>query len=233
MDTQATVNNAIEIRVITEDMVEESLEFLKTNFYPHEPVRRSLENGGPYFVDRFTKNYIGKGYSIAAVDTSTNQIVGIRIGKVVTADDWVGRAMNSLVGRKAMCLLNDVTHTPHTMDIYYQRRQRLGFDVYRLMDRLKAKRVYVGSGVCTAPTHRAAGLATKLVAKSIEVAKEDGCEYMYLTVSGNFSAKLYDRLGFSVEGELDYDTFVDEKGERLLKDTREHTKSQVRLKKLE
>ena len=224
-------NDAVEFKVITSDMVDEAVKFLKENFYPDEPVRRSLEGGRGLLLDKFTKLYIGKGWSIAAIDKA-GKIVGVRVGKVVTPDSWMDKTMEKRFVKRILCLISNITNTYNSLDTYYRRRERLGYSVVKFIERNNAKKVYVGNGVCTASNYRGKGLATRLVAKSIEIAETGGCDYVYVCVSGNYSSKLFDRLGFTVESELRYDEFVDESGQPLIKDTREHTKAQVRLKKL-
>ena len=221
----------IEFKIVTEDMVEEAIEFLWENFYPDEPVRRSLEGGRGLLLDRFTKLYIGKGWSIAALD-QTGKIIGLRVGKIVTPDDQFETAMAKESVKRVLCMISNITNAYNSLQTYFLRRERLGYSVLGFMEKNDAKRVYVGNGVCTASNYRGKGLATQLVAKSIEVAKNEGCDYVYVCVSGNYSSKLFDRLGFTVESELRYDEFVDESGQPLIKDTREHVKAQVRSKKI-
>lgn len=225
-------HDALEIKVITADMVEEALAFLTVNFYPDEPVRRSLEGGGPLLLDSFTKFYIADGWSLAAVDKG-GKIVGMRVGKVVTSDNWKSKLLETAPVKRLLCLVSNLTHPYNSLSTYYLRRELLGYSVSGLMARHRSKQAYIGQGVCTAPDYRGHGLATRLVAASLELARTSGCDHVFVCVSGNYSSRLFDRLGFSVESELRYDEFLDKHGAPLIKDTREHVKAQVRARKID
>ena len=221
-----------EIKVITPELVEAAYDFMWENFFPDEPVLRSLEFKRGALATAKIKPILANGKSIVAVN-SDGDIRGVRAGEVINCDDRLARFLETSWFMKnvyyAYFSMSNAMNNPTT---FIKWKDDLGYNVYNFMDKTRAKSVYKGLCVCTDKKTRNAGLGTKLIEKSTEMAKKAGCEYVYVLATGNYSNKIFDKLGFSVESELVYSEFVDEQGELLLRDTREHTKSQVRVKKL-
>ena len=57
-------------------------------------------------------------------------------------------------------------------------------------------------------------------------------EYMYVCVTGEYSAKIFLKLGYTLDSEFLYENFRDRNGEEILADTREHKKMRVLYTKL-
>jgi len=51
-------------------------------------------------------------------------------------------------------------------------------------------------------------------------------------VTGNYSAKIFEKLGHTLIKAVNYADFKDNRGELYLKDTREHLQSRIYLKAL-
>jgi len=128
--------------------------------------------------------------------------------------------------------LSNLQNNTSILCLSIQVGKLLEFNTYRLIDTIGAKKIYKGFCVCTSREARGKGLGTKLIAKSMELAKAAGCEYVYLMATGNFSNKIFDKLGFESRKELVYSEYVDEEGQPKLKRTGVHIKCQVRLKTL-
>ena len=221
------------IKIITEDMVEDVMDFIWKNFFPDEPLTRSLELKPGFLVDTWCKPHIASGSSLAAVD-SQGELLGVRLGKILTSSDWKERFLDTnYVAKKTFLAIAWFTKACTDANTLILLKDKIGYDVWKFMDRVKSKKVYEALLICTKKEGRQRGLGTELVAKSLELAKEHSCEYMYVFVTGNYSAKIFDKLEFGCEGEQRYDEFVDTDGKPLLKDTREHIKAQLRIKKIE
>ena len=80
---------------------------------------------------------------------------------------------------------------------------------------------------------RGKGLGSKMLKKSIDYAKEQGCSHMYVLATGKFSQKIMQNHGFYLIKEKDYASYKDKQGNVIIQhDT--HTSAQlVALKLLE
>ena len=68
--------------------------------------------------------------------------------------------------------------------------------------------------------------------RSEEVARARGCTHTYAIVTGNYSARVFDKLGHTLVNAVNYRDFKDDQGQVYLKDTREHEQCRVYLKAL-
>jgi len=182
-------------------------------------------------VDAMVKKILASGQSIAAL-SKDGLMVGVRGGEIVKADDRVGRFMESGLVEKAIMSYARFSGSIDDTGALVEVGKLLEFNTYRLIDTIGAKKIYKGFCVCTSREARGKGLGTKLIAKSMELAKAAGCEYVYLMATGNFSNKIFDKLGFESRKELVYSEYVDGEGQPKLKRTGVHIKCQVRLKTL-
>ena len=69
---------------------------------------------------------------------------------------------------------------------------------------------------------RGLGLGKKLVRRSIEIGRENNCEFYFSLLTGIYSQKIYRDLGFSSMLELKYDEHKDKYGNLVVCDGREH-----------
>merc|ERR1719239_329255 len=171
-----------------------------------------------------------KGESHAAFDSKGN-MVGLRAGATKDINNWIERRIDTGFLKKVLPTLMWLWNGSR-MGVMLDIIEALDYNTWKFMDEKAATKVWEGLCICTSPNIRARGLGTRLVTASMELAKANGCQYMYIFATGNYSNKLFDRLGFSVENEFIYDDYRDENGELILKDVREHTKGKVRLIKL-
>jgi len=220
-----------EFKVITPELVDRAYDFLWENFFPDEPLCSSVGIRRGLLVDAMVKKILASGQSIAAL-SKDGLMVGVRGGEIVKADDRVGRFMESGLVEKAIMSYARFSGSIDDTGALVEVGKLLEFNTYRLIDTIGAKKIYKGFCVCTSREARGKGLGTKLIAKSMELAKAAGCEYVYLMATGNFSNKIFDKLGFESRKELVYSEYVDEEGQPKLKRTGVHIKCQVRLKTL-
>ena len=79
----------IQFKIITADMFPAVIAFMWTNFFPDEPISRSLNITQNWFIDDFyLKDAMKDGTSIAAFNKD-GKIIGVRIG--VRKDGQIGR----------------------------------------------------------------------------------------------------------------------------------------------
>ena len=69
---------------------------------------------------------------------------------------------------------------------------------------------------------RGLGLGKKLVQRSIDIAKENDCEYYFSLLTGIYSQKIYRDLGFRQMLELRFADHKDKYGNLVVCDAREH-----------
>jgi len=221
----------VEIKIVDTALMPTALDFMYENFFADEPISRSLGVRRGKAVNFYVNEILKKGESQAAFDGEGNML-GLRGGGSKNRDNWLDRFFETgFIMKRIFPVILRMTGGIR-IDDYIKVQDALGFNPWKLMDDKNCSKIWEGLCICTSRQIRSRGLGTRLVAASMELAKENGCEYMYVLVTGNYSAKIFDKLGFSVENELVYDEFRDENGELILKDVREHIKAQVRLKKL-
>ena len=73
---------------------------------------------------------------------------------------------------------------------------------------------------------------SKLVQRSIEVAKEKGCDYYYVCCSGLYSQRIFEKLNFETIHELKYAEWIDRHGNVVIKNHGEHPSAKLMIQKL-
>ena len=92
--------------------------------------------------------------------------------------------------------------------------------------------IFQGLAVCSARSHGIRGLGTEVVKRGNNAAKEAGATHTYLLATGNYSRKIFGKLGYTHLDTVNYDEFRDDQGELYLKDTREHIAATTWYKEL-
>lgn len=214
----------ITFSTIPVDRVEEVLVFLYDNFFPEEPISRSLNVTRHWIVDLLFGENVKAGASVMATDES-GKIVGLRLAEVIHKNSWVPWLLDKFVG----------TVLPKISWIFGRRWDRICCINYLLIDVLMERNIWpmfeefkcdkILSAVCLSTSKASAGqgLGTELVRRSEVLGKELGCKVTTVIATGLYSGKIFSKRGYVSVKEVLYADFIDEKGELYLKDTRQHT----------
>jgi len=214
----------VEFRIIDQDLIPAAHDFLTNNFFPDEPISRSLGiTGDMYLVSGYYKEVLRNGSSIAAVDRDGN-ILGVRAGAVASRSWFLENFLGFLCWASFML--------PARASVMFKLIQLLEFNTHAMFAKLKCEWIYEDAAVCSGRFHGIKGLGTELVRRSEKLAKEKGCSHTYALVTGKYSAKIFDREGHTLLKAVVYDQFRDSSGELYLKDTREHVQCGVYVKEL-
>ena len=92
-------------------------------------------------------------------------------------------------------------------------------------------KLYLCSFLATSRLARGRGIASQLLKKSIDHAKEQGCSHMYVMASGKYSQKIFRNHGFYIINEKTYESFRDKDGKQVIMHD-VHTSAQVVALKL-
>merc|ERR1711892_392762 len=198
----------IQFKIIDNEMIPPVLDFMWEHFIPYEPISRSLGDGGVFFAD-----FLKDGCSIAALEKDGN-IIGARIGM---------RKMN---------LMPLPENTLKCLPIMVKLFTLLDYDIWKIFDKYGCDLIYEGKAVCSARTSGVRGLGTELCRRAESLAKDLGCTHTYAAVTGKYSRRIFEKLGYTILSEVAYADFKDEDGELYLKDTQEHLSIISCIKKL-
>jgi len=227
----------IKFVIIPTSRYNDIVKFVYEHFYPDEPISRSTgicQPGGPgnKMMDKFyVKDALKHGVSMMATDKEDN-IIAVRIGKVV-------RRSQGQTFKKDDALLKVTSWVKRFLPKEYSQFfllqklfGRMNYDVTKAFDQLNCDVLYEDSLLATSKDCRLKGLGTELVRRSFEIASGAGCEYIYTIATGEYSAKIFFKLDFTLDHEHLYEELKDKNGNQMLTDTREHTKARVFYKKI-
>lgn len=242
-DTSPTMNDSdwnalgISFSLIPSSRYSDVVSFCYANFYPDEPMSRSLgicQPGGTrnFLMDKFfIKDALKDGVSMMATDTRDN-IVAVRIGKVVRRSQVQSVSLSDVILKVTSWLLPVLPKEYSQFFLLIDLFNKMNYDVVKAFDKLDCDVMYEDSLLSTAKESRVKGLGTELVRRSLDIARGKGCEYIYTIATGEYSSKIFFKLDFTLDNQHFYDQLKDEEGRQILNDTREHHSSRVFHKKL-
>merc|ERR1719410_2020177 len=170
--------------------------------------------------------------SITAFDKD-DKLIGVRIGTRKRRSDWFGwmfeKGFNLLPTRIMMLMMPaGMEQMPIAQKLFI----KADYDVWHMFGYLGCDLIYEDKAVCSSRFCGVKGLGTELCRRSEELARNLGCTHTYAAVTGNYSRKIFEKLGHTLKTEVVYADFKDENGEPYLKDTREHISLTTFFKKL-
>ena len=172
----------IQFKIITEDMGLSVCDFMWENFFPDEPISRSLKLERHWITDELhLKDAIKDGSSIAAIDKN-GSIIGVRLGKRKNRSQW----MLKIFERTFMSLpygLFEILISSKAA-IFLKLINLVGYDVWKMFDQLGCDQIYEDAALCSARGSGVKGLGTELCRRTEVLAKELGCTHTYAAVTG-------------------------------------------------
>jgi len=220
----------VEFKIIDEGMVPDVMEYLSVHFFPDEPISRSLGvNIDSFLVGDIYRSALKDGSSVAALNPE-GKIMGVRLGNVTKRSAW-----GPWIQDKIFALIKILVFLmPKSIQVSVKlfSPEWLDFKPYKMLAELPCEVMYDDKAVSSARWHGLKGLGTELVRRSEDIARSRGCTHTYALVTGNYSAKIFDKLGHTLIKAVNYADFKDNRGELYLKDTREHLQSRIYLKAL-
>ena len=110
--------------------------------------------------------------------------------------------------------------------------QVLRYNPHLAMEDHCIKKIFMGEVLAVAKSARGLKLGTALTLQSMELAKEKECEGYMAALTGIYSQKIYNDLGFSFVKEIVYAEFKDKDGNVIFNDTMEHPSMKTGFQKL-
>ena len=172
----------IQFKIITEDMIPSVCDFMWENFFPDEPISRSLNLERNWAIDElYLKDSMKDGSSMAAIDNN-GCIIGVRLGKRKKRSQW----MHKIFERSLMGLPAGLVGTvfgkgaPIILKLY----NLVNYNVWKMFNQLGCDQIYEDTALCSARGSGVKGLGTELCRRSEILAKELGCTHTYAAVTG-------------------------------------------------
>ena len=208
------------------DHFEAVFEYMKTEFCPDEPLLRTCDAmNGNSFVDKlvqgevrekFVSRGLQSGDCFGILDNDGN-IIGVRLGFISEKQDlgwdpsltWMLHLPSFMMSKKFIRMLHVSKFTEETE-----------YKFSKAFDQCKENngKIYFATAVGVARKYRAQGLGGKLLKRSIDHAREQGCSHMYVLATGKYSQKIMKNHGFEVIKEKTYESYKDKHGNIVIQD---------------
>jgi len=189
------------------------LDFLAVNFFPHEPICRSLNFQPNLSVKPVFDDHIKSGVSVMAVDKN-GRLLGVRMATVLHKNSTV---------KKKFETSNTICRKLITGELEY--------NVWKYHEEFSVEKILSDGCLCSLKDSGIRGVGTELLRQSEAIGREEGCEMTSALVTGLYSGKIFRNAGYRILKEVQYANFRDEDGELYLKDTREHLSCCVMTKR--
>lgn len=204
---------------------DEVLDFMWANYFPEEPICRSLDyqRTMSWFMDKQFDEHIKGGLSIMATDKD-GRMLGVRLAESINKSDqsrrnfeeWFERNLNTFA-----CCFGKINGNMIKVSTKLVSGE-LQFNVWDYHDQFKVEKILNCGALCSLKDSGIRGIGTELVRQSEAAGIEAGCEMASAIVTGLYSGKIFKKAGYEVQKEVAYAQFKDKNGELYLKDTREH-----------
>lgn len=154
--------------------------------------------------------------------TEGDRIVGVLLNKVVYKCDDA----NIVSFKEAIFDQPDsfMWHILNFMDHLYK-------DI-DLFEKYEVDRMFVFHMIAVDSNFGGRGIGTELVLRGIEHATRHGFRVLTSETTGAISGKIFQKLGFNLIKELNYDDYIDEEGQKRFKDLHPHKSCSVWAKTL-
>ncbi|XP_023015621.2 arylalkylamine N-acetyltransferase 1 isoform X1 [Leptinotarsa decemlineata] len=188
--TSVKLSPAYEIQFATEENKDEIIVYLREIFFKDEPLNSYLQlvtEDSPSCepLEEFSVKNLHNGINLMVVHRG--KIVGLCLNVIVER----GKEEPFICGDEKCDKIVDI--------LDYADRQCDPFALYPDCDRGVSVQV-----ISVEEHHRGNGIATKLLAKTRELARQRGCGFIAIGCTGKFSAKVAEKLGFKLQYSLKY-----------------------------
>ena len=155
------------------------------NFFPDEPISRSLKLERQWIIDdHHLKDAMMDGSSLAAIDND-GSIIGVRLGKRKNRSQWMLKVFERSLMSLPEWLLGSLFGN---MAIFFKLINLVGYNVWKMFDQLGCDQIYEDAALCSARGSGVKGLGTELCRRTEVLAKKLGCTHTYAAVTGNIIA---------------------------------------------
>ena len=136
-------DQGIVFKVITPEMYDDVMDFLWANFFPEEPLMRSLGVTRLPFIDKYVfPETFAHNCSMAAMDGSGN-ILAVRVGGIKRRRSWstwmTDKAFQVFPYRLFSCVLPP---SMHKMPIFVKLCKKIGFNAWSMFGVWNCEAVY-------------------------------------------------------------------------------------------
>ena len=122
--------------------------------------------------------------------------------------------------------------TARSMLLFDAMYNGMRYDPHMAMEDTGSTKVFVGDILSVSRSHRGMKLGTALTLRSMELAKDKGCDCYFAILTSNYSQRIYNGLGFTQLRECAYAKIRDRNGKEVLSDVGEHKSMICAYKKL-
>ena len=224
--------NGITFHVIEPARIPEVLSFLDKHFLPDEPVCRSLNVKMKFPFSMVAGEAVKSGASIMAV--KDGEIIGVRLAEIISRSDYFTKMFEKMFFflLPKICWLFRWKNLRQEIIVFNIMKDIFGYDCWKLHEELACDKIHNDLLLCTSSENRVRGLGTELVKRGEDLGEKLGCTYTAAMVTGNYSARIFRKLGYDVKAEIVYNEFRDENGDLYLNDVREHYSCLFCVKKI-
>ncbi|XP_075233267.1 arylalkylamine N-acetyltransferase-like 7 [Lycorma delicatula] len=206
---------------IPEDRYDDVIVHLRNNFFPDEPLNCSVNLCQPGQAHKGLEDHCLKTlkdkYSIMAYETSTGEIAGVVLSGIVYKGDYETELENlkTVKDEKFKRIFTLLFGASKDADL---------FNKYGVNELFEIRILSVDK------KYRNKGIANKLFARSLELAKKNGFKVLKTDASSKYSQKSADRNGFKVEHEVIFEDYKTENGEVIFNIPQPHISLQIMSK---
>jgi len=235
----------IKFFIATSDDTKEMIEFIQKEFMPEEPCFKNwgiiTDGSGGWLHRKFTEmmdqflviepvtKVLHTPACIIARSTITNNIVGVRIGEIVSRDDTLKKepTFSWIAKLPTFLKLPHIMTWASNIGTFFEN---LPYGKQYMFDELEeGKVIYYCMILSVGSEARGKGLGTEMIKRGYSLAKKAGCDYTYSAASSSFTQRTFKKLGNEkVLHEVRYeDHRYDSKGRPLFLDTGVHESIQI------
>ncbi|XP_045186111.2 uncharacterized protein LOC123544113 [Mercenaria mercenaria] len=200
-----------EIKLLTHDMQDAAILFMKENFVPHEPLIQIFGVQWNEGAEQYWKAVFEQRVTLVLTSKVSGEIIAIRGIEIVSKTDRI--STEKISDERLRNLLEYLN---------YCDDQAKFFEYYRTDEAIHF------SGLAVAKLYRRRGIATLLLRCAVDMVENLGLEHVYIKgeASSDYSKKIYEKLDFETLYEQIYEEY-DITGKQIKNKIGEHKSNKV------